>query len=1258
VKKKASRRSNLQAAFANSSNDLSLLEGTKFKLLLRVSLDQVEIRLANDQIQLQQQQEQQHQLQLQTKLIQDQRRKIEADLYILHQIESLSFKLNLAERTKINEIVYGLTHNLRQNLSGLEQADAQSLVPVNRTPQPFQDLRDPVPAATTASVPLNNPYPSQQQHSASPNAHNIGQTSSSQMQQQDQTNTIAPSSIPAAPPVSIQHSSESNISLEFIICNKAALKETTGAILNSSSVTNEWYSGEQGFVVSNQAQNASMDTPVSNQQSANSETLVVTFASIDRRQAFLQAFIEAKQQRCTLQLQQQRQTQQQKIFSSSMTLRLAQPIASETRTLSNDSRRTKLQHQDNVEARSVTSSGSSSLRNRTPTKAALPPSQTIDSSGRISSAPMSNQASCGSSIVHQMSAPQSLALAAVSFSQFEPRDRDFSQCSSFSSNLALESQERPLNHSHHHHQLMHQPASQPASLDTICCHEQHDNFDKPSITRSNFKTDGFLESTGIPTMEKVALGCNSEEVNSEHGHRTYNSVVALGSDFLDEQKANTSASQQALLLGQMNQALLFRSAPKFIISMPMDFLTTRHPALQLTCSTLEYSSKSRQQIGSQTSLAQKCQNVRDSSGKLWLCMSNGYVSHIALISMRKQWLRKRNNQVCKNSDHQEPNMNSERYYDIVPIIRSAGDICKSHINCGTQVKWKKPGSSLKSRDSTKHQATVQDDTKSETEPAPTVGLSIKSASPPVDIISPRVTPSQTDETEKSQIRLSESAPSHSEKNVQRMSNFARSSASTTRLEVPSTRTDRTNNSTITKREVIERSKPLLNTICRHSKVQENRSSSSASSRSPQLLHRNSSESQHQNEHHRTNRHHHNHSHQHHSHYPYAARHNTIPIAELRRSLERQHKVCDRKTVENQNRSFVPPSNTPDCDASDALLNQKQLSSLDLANDHLENLSPCLSGKKVRATTPPSGYIRNKGFRPARMLRHQASLKTSSILAKLVGGASRKSSYLRKSNQTQDKQSDADENDTDTDQQYGQSTNTRQDDTFSVDSTILALTTPGASKCVMTASETNNAVISPLSSMSSLNSTNSSMTVNSVCASSPNRSSCDLLAHSSSVNCCLKQSTAGQTPFANSCFESRPSLDECGIRSRSATVPCRKVCEYTLNSNAAYYLANNTTLDDNSGDDQAKKSYKVSEIIENAPNQEQNVDPDSREAEIDDCVETSLWLGCEDGSLIIFDCLNDYLGDSGECNFCDLSQRTLNCGNVHSEIKLGAAVCDI
>lgn len=339
--------------------------------------------------------------------------------------------------------------------------------------------------------------------------------------------------------------------------------------------------------------------------------------------------------------------------------------------------------------------------------------------------------------------------------------------------------------------------------------------------------------------------------------------------------------------------------------------------------------------------------------------------------------------------------------------------------------------------------------------------------------------------------------------------------------------------------------------------------------------------------------------------------------------------------------------------------------------------------KTRSATPPVQSNGNqRSFRSARTLRHQASLKTSSILAKLVSGASKGASHLRKSN-ARERDSDLEDNDTDTDSgnisRSRRRVDSKQDDATSIESNILGLSVPNAlGKHSTTVTQHQPEVISPLSSVSSLNSTNSSMTVNSVCASLPNRRSCSILhLNWSSSTCCNFPVSTRQPKPVKSINEIRDyytsaaatTFDNgCGLRNRSATVPNRAQCFHltepqeqsimpssfnaALRSSTGLYEPSNTHVDSN----QCNVSEILQDKLESSPASTgqccgtPNIEPTPKQ-------ESSLWLGCDDGTLLIIDCLSSN-DTSTECESCGTARKNSSCPNVHLEIKLDAQICDM
>ena len=429
----------------------------------------------------------------------------------------------------------------------------------------------------------------------------------------------------------------------------------------------------------------------------------------------------------------------------------------------------------------------------------------------------------------------------------------------------------------------------------------------------------------------------------------------------------------------------------------------------------------------------------------------------------------------------------------------------------------------------------------------------------------------------------------------------------------------------------------------------------------------------------------------------------MPLIALRRALERQNKISDEKdsTVNiriNGQLNLIAPTNTPQ--------QQQQLQNDSLRRD---NLLGSNENRIIRSATPPARNTGHKSFRSARRLRHQASLKTSAILAKLVGSAGKGYRQQRPSRATTavtDKQS-SDIDDVDTDNEFTNNPATKQqqrnelqpDDLSSVHSNLLGsrLTKNNRHQkqsLNQSSASVNVPLVSPLSSVSSLNSTYSSLTVNSACGSLPNRSLRDMF-EDQAGDVSSKFGSSHNTAMTNSRapikgFEMVGDL--CRPRGRSATVPCRPVfycSQSTSSSNERFgsplQSRTNIAIDDlrqkrqdslsdqnqdalvsNASDE--KPTYKVSDLVSDClvenhlEDSNQRID-DRYERYADDTttdnLRTSLWLGCDDGSIIIIDCLAGGR-EQTDCSWCDPhnSSSKTDCGNIHSEIKVGAPVSDI
>jgi hypothetical protein len=1380
VKKKVSRRSNLQAAFANSDHDISLLEGNKFKLILRVSLDQVDIRCDNNEhAQLWQQQQQFHEQQLlalakQKKFIQDKKRELESDLLVLKQMELLSGQLVTADKTTLNLNLSQSMERILKKLNSLEQQQQQQQEQQHQLQQQQQPNADHESAAPDAAQNLTLQQTAQDSYLIQASVGSPSQQSNlndslshqnliAKEQQQQKLSAVSAGDQQDQQQQSSSSTKQTDASLEFIINNEVTTKDysSKNSNLNTSSRTlNE--STEQSASGSGHNLHHASTTPDGQQSQphagANCESLVVSFPSRDRRQAFIQAFLDAKQQRI--------KEQQKRMFSSSMALKFGsqhQPTAAATgadpplmksRSIATDLRRNKLQHQDEV----LEMRYNSSLGDR----------MDAHDGDRISSAPCAGTigrcASCSTNYTE--SVDKAAAAAATS----------------------------RHHHHHHHHQLMHQPASHPALLHTICCNEQH-NDGGLKKSQHSFKSlnDQAEHLTELP--EKLSAmdgdgyagchvdisagggqsdtggGCHKQAGSGTHESSLVSSFEGAGTNWFSH-----------------HQILMLKFVPRFLAALPMtSFLSVQHPALQLSCSVVR-----RQPTGSlnydksvfegfDEGLSKKrSQTVRDNKGQLWLCLSNGYVSHVSLIEFIKR--------DCSGADENHSTGNRQQCYDIVPVVKCRGDICKSHINCAAQIFWpaasKRTAAAVSTGEQQPETRSAPDDHASGRQqasesladsgqleraagtPEPP-DVSVKSASPPIDIgrHQSSVGAQSVVAAAARERRISSSAPApsklDSEQIMMSVSGQSRYGSSTA-LVSPAASGNRPADGSNKKEdargatpdEAAKRgpSRRLINarysshyhphghdqSRCRNYRCAAAAAApttvacnqiggyrgryrtSSAAVGAPTVsgqsrLLSQPATNQHQHHHHHYHHHHHHH---HHHHQAYNNRHHTVSLAELRRALERQSKSSfeDQSPLASaaHRRHLAPPANTPDQPKSGSL---DLMEEGDSARERQERLKePAAVTKFVRSNTPPAGRKVSAGTR-TKQLRHQASLKTSSILAKLVSSAGKGSSYLKRSSGQSGRAkpdlsrnpSDVDDNNKATDhadQQQQQNSGSRaaDDKTSSADSlqaatSVLAGPADSSSGFVQPA----NSIVSPLSSVSSLNSSNSSsMTVNSICVSTPMHGSCTRLhdhhhrPHWASTGCCPDRDNShsfiGHHQHQSS--SSREDVDHyesgagANMRSRSATVPSRAYCEQSRPSacnfpahqdcggapTASRYMEGPNELVGGGVSHNNSDKYKVNEILDDlgklsvsagADNQTaQRAGAPSKSASLED-QQTSLWLGCEDGSLIIINCLAPAEHSASACDVCMDNEDSAappssssTCRNIHPELRLGASISDI
>lgn len=1118
AKKKASRRSNLQSVLVSSFNDLSQLEGNKFKLLHRFSIDRVDIRIDNESIH--NNLENSHQLQLghRKEVSQTRRRELEMDLGIINQIAMLSAEVKHVDTVVLTNQSKQLSNQISDKLSTLMQEEIELM-------HDLQYVSPPQPQDPHIMNPQPNVPISSTQHQIS-SSRNLGSVGGSANSIQD-------------------HSTE----LEFVICNVSnghqSTKESISHLAQSlpeSIDTNDHSSG------SAQGSKVGLSSVDEVNHIDTYESLIVAFASSERRQAFLQSFMEAKQFRRQT-LCQNAFHQQQRAFSSNSALRSTDSEVSRN-----------LRYQDS----SVVNCLSPGVVN-------------LDSSHQLygNMRPrVSSNMIASSMIRNQMSLPHSLSALDSSSGRAINRN-DFGST--------------PYGHDLNVYQVQAGHSTLISSKDMYC-------------DQIMFSPIQINELPNEPTHNERISPDVREDFNqmqeADGSQREIHCSRDLPQRIIDVQEIQN--------LYQANRNLLIRLAPDFMTLIPLNFLNTQQLTLYLTCSSQRFRGK----LEMANSNEQNSELVRTRVAQFWICLSNGYASHIALISL----IKNRGNLDDSTKASEAPYRGS-----FVPVIDSAGDICKSQITCTAKVRWTKlPDESVSScandtKDMKENRPHLREE-KAQLEPENQlpVQVCIKAASPPADEqLSP---PSYRFETDTPASETSKSSGSGT--------NEVASLGSHQSLDFLRSR----DNALSSSHNHLSPSHAMsLRNLCGSQNAHQ------------KAIH-----------HHFDTRysgyHGHHHYHYHHGHHHHyasnpnacASRHHTVPLTDLRRAFGAS------RSNQPIHRSVTP----------------KKSDETPKIPKHLDGHSnpdlPVREDKDKRSSTPPStgSKVAMRSLRSAKLLRHQASMKTNSIIAKLVG-----SSAKRSSNKSQEpKKLEVDDNDSEIELNDSNPDQRKDDDSNHInnDNTSLAtLTTPNPEKHSLNVScgSVNRCVISPLSSMSSLNSTNSSATMNSICMGSdcnPN-----LLAHSCSVSCCDRASNPRRIKE-----ETEHQIAQ-AIRSRSATVPSRAsahkadLSRLGLEHNAQYSSETNNF----SGNEE---QVKVSEIFDHPADE-------TTDRAIDDLDlsgrpplnrnDMSLWLGCEDGSIIIIDCLAD---DShlSNCNLCDLNQRSLNCSNVHSELKLNAPICDI
>lgn len=1069
LKKKASRRSNHQSIFSSSHNDLNSLEGYKFKMIVKYSIDQIEIRL-NPEESLQSYRNQSYQLQLNQRKIslQDKRRELQVDLDALRQIELITSNLKKVNGSSIMIITDQLSNQISESLNLVNQEELQLEHASEFQQQPhieFQDANNndiSIINIQSNLLPLNS--------NITPNEDQLLSTKS--------TNQATSS----------QH--DSNTDLELIIYSGTHNRDST--LINSTSLSGSFDIVEHNSMINTETS--------SGHHNDSFDTLVVAFTSPERRQAFVQAFLQAKYERRKIQARNSMR-HQPKIFNSSAALKYYEK----------DTQRVNrpLDITDCCSPTSMSPVMCNKLTNSNLRMQSIFPASTL--------------------LRQQMSEPHSLSSLEHSPGSLSnrmnatPLSQEYIACSNLQ----------------HHHQQQQQQTCPPLHQALVCCPEP--NIDTQKSSRATKQMIRFDRVSDDPHSDQ---NCGPE---------------------------------------RNDQNVLQRLGPRFLASLPLNFLNTQHPSLYLTCSAQRYEKSPFEcNSESQSSEADTTKAYRDKSGYLWLCLSNGYVSHIALISMNRKLQ-------AINEEHSEI---ADRKCLIVPIVNSAGDVCKSQITCAAQVRWtarhadliseslnEEPGCSLLGKNEEK--SIVFSNCVSDNDTS--IGSQMKQE--------------VKGDSESMTIKMGQSRKNNESKKFGQSlkPGYIIKKSSDHLFHGSSCQLGNSNLTAITS---IDRSR-LLRDL----------------DRQYHLIH-------HHHHHHHHHYGHHQHSHCHSTHnqpYIYANRHNTVPLAEIR-------KVFDQ-------------SNTEDIKDKSGSMDGTESKTLQQTNDSIK-----------KSTTPPSGHtckVGMKTFRSAKLLRHQASVKTDAFLARIVGSTSRRS---KKTKEKKKRSSNSEEKEIDVSPEAHE---LEKDGARSESGSVmgLAMTAPPRSPFNNSNCDISKCIVSPLSSVSSLDSvTNSSITINSACASSPNRSNTNLLAQAYSSSHC----EGTFIPYESFAHETGHKHNN-SIRNRSATVPSRAFCNQQHScSDRKVHKSEGSEVPN------CDVQFKVSDIGDSIP--DETGDPfqehkDTKDEPSKIVKESSLWLGCDDGSIIIIDCLVNNI-QTTDCNLCDLNQRNLKCSNVHSEVKLNSLVCDI
>ncbi|KAG9510725.1 Rho guanine nucleotide exchange factor 17 [Fragariocoptes setiger] len=593
IKKKTSRRSNLASALS-SSTDLILLEGNKFKLLMRVPLDNVEITsaslkqrteatnaalesiasscvanasqlaaqsratvLANDLALLSQIQLLLQQMQSPHQALEDNSRELQQ--IISRKYAQLSAELSSGQPSGASvspasgPLCDGSTSTGNSSASNYS---CSTTTPATSTSNGKSQLQ--ITLSVGGSSQVSAAATTTNQSSLIPNqVSSLTNTPMSASTQSSSSSSILPN-LPLMGSQSSQQQ-QNGLAIEFVIARNITSEPTStmtsptvfGESLSSTSAKGLSIIGGIGTGSSGSDQAlASSSTTV--------ETLLAIFPNLERRIAFETAFIEAKRQR----LQVQQQHLQREKERHLQQVQQANELAAATDLHHHHHHRVH-QRADNVSQHVICSHPlHSTCGNQQQTR------------------------ELSSMLVHQSSMPTRIApmLAASGMHQYRASNSSISGDTNHLCNCTNMSSH---NYHHHHH-------SQPASLD-VCC-EPIGTLSSPHVCRCS--SCCITDKASNSLTSKPPITCSAEHLHQN----TLNSCLTC----VEMQQKQGQLTE--MLRPQMPELQMSVPVPKPRSGLQFTSAEVITPSLEHTA-------------------------IHDNLGRLWLCMSNGYISHICLMKL-------------------------------------------------------------------------------------------------------------------------------------------------------------------------------------------------------------------------------------------------------------------------------------------------------------------------------------------------------------------------------------------------------------------------------------------------------------------------------------------------------------------------------------------------------------------------------------------------------------------------------------------------